>query len=295
MRRNPIILVIGIIISIIAVYVIIVSAMVITKFIKEGPKPDGMPFSYRCIINVTQDGMPLEGATVTLWPDDQSLAKWGIIYGTTDAKGNARIKIDNNKGYDGAFKGDYKVTIEKVEPSNDKDIQFVRLVDPQYSTPDKTPFGLTIKGSAKVKVDVGSAVRIEEKSFRAKQKDEVNTLLTNAQPCRITILQNGKPVPNAEVILEGDFMKYARLHVDFKGTTDTQGTASIAAVSEFAGMRGETETYPEGMPADTFEVKVEIKDSKDFDLRVGKKLGSVTISNQPFEKKYDLKYFPSRW
>ena len=285
--RNPIVMVFAIVISLIAVYVIIVTAMIITKYIKEGPRPAEMPYSHRCIIHVTQDGVPLEGATVTLWPTDENLSLWGQILGTTDAKGNARIKVEGIGNYDGAFRGDYKVTISKNEASKDKDLQFIRLVDPQYCDLHTTPLDLTVKRSAKTKIDVGPAVRVEVKTLEAEQKDKVLALLANAQPCQITILQDGKPVPNAEITLEGKSRQYSHLWVEFKGTTDAQGVASIAAVPTLGSMRG-TNIYPEGLPVETFEVKVKIWGAEDFGLRVGKKLGSITVSDQPIVKKYDL-------
>ena len=294
---NPLILLIlGGITSLLAIFVIIVAISTIIKFTKEGPPPPGMPYCYRCIITVVQDGVPLEGATVTLHPTDQNLAKWGTITGVTDAKGKATMKINQGNGYEGAFKGEYKVTVSKSEMSSDRNIAIIHLVDQKYNAPHTTPLELKVSRATKAKVDIGPAVRVEQKSFEAQREDQNRELLKVVYPCKITILRDGQPVQGAEIELRpNDFIKYAGTWLDFKGTTDTQGIASIAPVPKFSGMRGEpVVTYQEGVPADTFQVIVKIKNDSDFDLRTGKKLEEITIS-KAFEQKYDLKNYPDRF
>ena len=297
---NPIILaILGGITSLLAIFVIVVAISTIIKFSKEGPPPPGMPYNYKCIVNVVQDGKPLEGATVTLHPTDQSLAKWGMISGVTDAKGNAAMKINagTGNGFEGAFSGEYKVTVQKMEMSNDRNIFAVHLVDQKYNAPHTTPLELKVSRATKTKIDLGPAVRIEQKSFDAQREEQNQELLKVVYPCKITILRNGQPVQGAEIELRpNDFIKYASTRLDFKGTTDVQGVASIAPVPKFTSMRGEpTVTYPEGVPADKFEVIVKIKNDSDFELRAsGKKLGEITIS-KAFEQEYDLKNYPDRF
>ena len=294
---NPVILaILGGITSMLAIYVTVVAILVIIQYNKEGPRPDGMPNSYSCIVTVVQDGAPLEGARVTLHPTDQDLVKWGAISGMTDAKGNAVMTISNG-AYDGAFKGEYKVTVHKTEMSNDRSIFFIHLVDQKYNAPHTTPLELKISRATKAKVDLGPAVRIEQKSFEAQREEQNQELLKVVYPCNITILRDGQPVPDAEVELEpDDFIKYASARLDFKGTTDARGIASIAPVPRFTSMRGDPAvTYQEGVPADTFQVKVKIKNDSDFELRTsGKKLGEITISGA-FEQEYDLKNYPDRF
>lgn len=288
---KPVVIIIAVVVSFIAVVLIIAAALSIKESLTN-PRPVGMPRNYPCVINVTQEGTPLEGATVTLHPVDQELAKWGLIRGTTDAKGDAKIKIEASSNFDDAFKGDYKVTITKTERPGDPNIAFVNFVDPEFGQVHTTPASLTVSRATKGKIDLGPAVRIERKSPETQRQDDVKALLADTQPCKITILQDGKPVSNAEVTLEGDFMKYARLNLNFKGTTDSQGVATIVTASVFTS-RNETETYPEAVPVDTFEVKVKVPDANDIQLRFGKKLGTVTIADEPFEKEYDLKDFRS--
>ena len=294
---NPLILVIlGGITSLLAIFVIVVAVWAIVEFTQKGPRPPGMPINYRCIVTVVQDGKPLEGAAVTLHPTDQDLTKWGIITGVTDAKGNAVMKINAGNGYDGAFKGEYRVTVQKTEMTNDRNIFAVHLVDQKYNAPHTTPLELKVSWATKAKVDLGPAVRIEQKSFDAQREEQNQELLKVVYPCKITILRNGRPVQDAEVELRpNDFFKYAGTRLDFKGTTDAQGIASIAPVPVFRSMRGEPAvTYPEGVPADKFEVIVKIKNDRDFELSTGKELGEITIS-KAFEKEYDLKDYPSRF
>ena len=283
--------VIGVILSLLAIFVIAVAGMAIYKSATEEPPPPGMPSYYSCIVTVVQDGVPLEGATVMLHPDDQSLAKWGMISGVTDAKGNAVMTINAGNGYKGAFQGEYKVTVSKTERSTDRNIFAFHLVDQKYNAPNTTPLELKVSRATKAKVDLGSAVRIEQKSFDGQREDQINAILKVVYPCKITILHNGRPVQDAEIQLKPtDFVKYAGTRLDFKGTTDAQGVASINPVPIFASMQRQGETYPEGVPADSFDVVVKIKGSDDFELRAsGKKLETITISDKAFEQKYDLK------
>ena len=144
--------------------------------------------------------------------------------------------------------------------------------------------------SHKAKINVGPAVRVEIKTLEAQQQDEIKAILSNAQPCKITIMQNGKPVKDAEVILEN--FEYSKIRAEFMGTTDSQGMASIATKVSYFSTKGRAqETFPDKIPAGTFRVKVKIDDSQDFSFKIGKELESVTISDKPFEKKFDLKDF----
>lgn len=131
---KSVVIILGVVVSLISVFLILVSVSSIRKSLKEGPRPTGMPRSYRCTINVIQGDQPLEGATVTLHPEDNDLNKWGTITGTTDAKGNADINIVGASTYQGAFKGQYKVTITKYERQTlGGDIEFISFVPSEFS------------------------------------------------------------------------------------------------------------------------------------------------------------------
>ncbi|MCL2347017.1 MAG: DUF4198 domain-containing protein [Planctomycetaceae bacterium] len=199
------------------------------------------------------------------------------------------MKINFANGYEGAFQGEYKVTVDKTERQNDRKIAFIRVVDPKYNSPDTTPLGLNVSRSTKAKVDLGSAVRIEQKSYEAEQEDEINKVLKVAYPCKIIIMRDGQPVQNAEIELEPtNRSKYFHMWLEFKGTTDAQGVALITPQSSLSRMRDQGMTFPKVIPADTFQVIVKIKDDKDSDLRFGKKLEKITISDEAFEQQFDL-------
>lgn len=92
-----------------------------------------------------------------------------------------------------------------------------------------------------------------------------------------------------------DFHKYAFTQIRFQGITNEHGEATIKPEPRFSSSKDVMQYTKEGLPPDAFEIKVRIDDDKDFDLRTGKKLGSVTIVNKAVELEFDLKDFPSRF
>ena len=76
------------------------------------PRPAGMPKLYPASIVVTQEGTPLEGASVLLFPEDSANSQWGPG-GTTDASGVAVLRT--NGKYPGAPLGSYKVAVSKID------------------------------------------------------------------------------------------------------------------------------------------------------------------------------------
>ena len=71
---------------------------------------------------VTLDNQPIEGAIVTFIPTDKE--KGAIAHGTTDKEGN--FKLTTTKPDDGAFPGEYKVTVvyaEGAEPPPSKGLK----------------------------------------------------------------------------------------------------------------------------------------------------------------------------
>ena len=151
----------------------------------KGPaRPAGMPPLYPATITVTQEGTPLEGATVQLIAEDSSLAQWGPG-GITDAKGEASLRT--NGMYDGAPLGKYKVAVSKKEvephphpewsslPYDDPNYQkytaedakrkVLILVDPQISNLATTTLAIEITASEKTySIDAGKKVKSELKT-----------------------------------------------------------------------------------------------------------------------------------
>jgi hypothetical protein len=143
--------------------------------------PDGMPKLYPVTITITQEGKPLEGASVALISEDPSMSQW-VAGGLTDASGNAVIKTLSK--YKGAASGKYLITIVKQyaepnktqapNPATDpegygKYLDEIRrkpadawdLIDPRYST-GKSPESIeVVKGRNKKTIEVGAAVKIK--------------------------------------------------------------------------------------------------------------------------------------
>lgn len=152
--------------------------------------PDGFPKVYPVTVSVVQDGKPLEGANVLFYAQDEVNSRWGIG-GCTDAAGNAIMAV--NGKYKGVPAGQYKVTVTKVvtesnqdkippQPDATKDpVAFetwyqkygqgpilnkeFTLVEEQFAELAKTPLTAEVaaSGSNSVKLDVGKAIRKENK------------------------------------------------------------------------------------------------------------------------------------
>ena len=84
----------------------------------QSPYPQGFPKIYPCEITVTQEGTPLEGATVTALTEDDNLAKWPVG-GTTDASGKANLTTMGK--FKGVPAGTYTILISKTEVSGPAD------------------------------------------------------------------------------------------------------------------------------------------------------------------------------
>jgi hypothetical protein len=141
-------------------------------------KPPGLPdLIADTQITVIQEGKPLEGASVTLVPQEVSLARWSIK-GKTDANGVAKLATYGK--FSGCPAGKFKVVVVKREylPNSQQptpegeihqgewqeELTYVDYVDPSFGFSEKTTAEVEIKnGSAKHTVDVGNAIRLENK------------------------------------------------------------------------------------------------------------------------------------
>jgi len=146
-------------------------------------RPAGMPLLCPCNITVTQDGVPLAGASVLMTNlSDDAVGKAWTPSGTTDSQGVARMKT--NAQYEGVAAGKYRVVVEKFETESSKlgpqppvdspeyeawshksaseILAQYALVEVIYSS-SKTPHEVEIaKGENNHTVDVGKAVRIKQ-------------------------------------------------------------------------------------------------------------------------------------
>lgn len=145
------------------------------------PLPKDLPKTYAVKITVTQDGSPLEGASVSLMPEDTSsrFSAGGI----TDASG---VVIPQTLGmYSGVPAGQYKATITKTDrvekasskkmvrpappgaPPRSADAENLRkeydhfnLVEAEYRDSKKTPLTVNVQTQSNaVALDAGKAVR----------------------------------------------------------------------------------------------------------------------------------------
>jgi len=132
-------------------------------------KPSDLPPLFPCAITITQDGKPLEGATVNLVPMEGTDSKYQAS-ATTDADGKAVIKT---YGYDGSPAGKFRVCVWKtLTESGGKTIDGYgeeveapgieyRLVDVKYFDAKTTPHEIEIigKDTLPATFDVGKAIK----------------------------------------------------------------------------------------------------------------------------------------
>jgi len=145
----------------------------------SGPAlPPDLPKLSPCVITVTQDGAPLDGAMVSLLSMDGN-QQW-FPGGRTDASG--KVELFTNGRYKGVPHGKYKIVITKTEtdpstlgPAPDKDasgydawlrqsaaevLQSYSSVEKQYAKAETTPLEIDMAGGKVDKtVDVGKKVR----------------------------------------------------------------------------------------------------------------------------------------
>jgi hypothetical protein len=136
-------------------------------------KPDDFPKLYPCVIKITQDNSPLDGAIVSLVPSDQSNWKWHSS-ATTDTSGVATVMT---YGFVGSPAGKFKVTVEKkldadpvysTDSAGEKQVSSYEtvytLVEEQYAKPETTPLTVDVPESSRgvtVNFDVGKAVKVK--------------------------------------------------------------------------------------------------------------------------------------
>jgi len=129
-------------------------------------RPADLPELHPLTIEVTQDGKPLEGATVSLYAEG---SKWAVGAGT-DATGKAVILTLGE--YKGAPAGTYKVCVTKelIETSGEITddpmappvmTENFDLVDPVYKSPETTTLEVEVVAGENnpPAIDVGPAIK----------------------------------------------------------------------------------------------------------------------------------------
>jgi hypothetical protein len=142
-------------------------------------RPADIPPLFPTVITIIQDGVPLQGASVVLIPDDGN-RDW-YVSGTTNTDGITEMMASSR--WAGAPKGRYKVIVRKFEsdpsrlPSLPEDADHAAreahelavsnerlnsyfVLEPVFADPVSTPLTLTVDGQTNETFDVGKAVRI---------------------------------------------------------------------------------------------------------------------------------------
>lgn len=135
--------------------------------------PDGMPNLQPLALTVTQQGAPLEGASVQLIATDPANSRWASG-GTTDAEGKVVLKTLGQ--YEGVVPGTYKVTFYKMategnaaapavdSPSSGGSTEAFLVIDPKYQTETTTPVEIAVvQGVDSLPaIDLGAPVKIAQ-------------------------------------------------------------------------------------------------------------------------------------
>ena len=136
-------------------------------------KPSDMGELGGCVVKVTQDGAPLEGADVIFHAQDPENQKY-TPSGRTNEKGEAKIKT---YGFEGVPAGEYKVTVTKLvieegtlvvaengAESVERGAEY-QVVAAEYRDVNTTPLSVTVTDPMKeIPVfDVGAAVEDDHK------------------------------------------------------------------------------------------------------------------------------------
>ncbi|MDR3109480.1 MAG: carboxypeptidase-like regulatory domain-containing protein [Planctomycetaceae bacterium] len=134
-------------------YILIFVALLVSGCTDKS-RPTDLPKLYTCKIKVTQDGKPLEEATVTLLSKTPS--KYGASSATTNATGVAVLRT---YGYDGVPLGEYSVTITKTGVEGAKEAEtpegihyhvggkVYSYVDSKFSDDTKPPYEIKVTES----------------------------------------------------------------------------------------------------------------------------------------------------
>ena len=127
--------------------------------------PEGMPKLTKVSLTFTQEGKPLQGATVSLFSVDPDF-KWAVG-GSTDNNGVVVLKTHGS--YTGAPEGQYKICVRKyvregelqtmANPGAPPPMDY-NFVDAQYANHNDTPLSIEIKSGNKYEpFDLGPAVK----------------------------------------------------------------------------------------------------------------------------------------
>lgn len=98
---------------------------------------------------VTLDGAPVDDASIVLIPLDENAGKHAHA-STRDGGKFKMITIQN----EGVKPGEYKITVQKFDPSTGKTEAMKSLLPEAYATEDKTPLTVTIPHDGELKLDL---------------------------------------------------------------------------------------------------------------------------------------------
>ena len=103
-------------------------------------RPKGCPKLYPCTLRIIQGGEALEGAVVSVYPDDPELARWAIV-GLTDSNGEVSLMTQT---FPGAPLGSYTVTVSKMENEMTMPPRSIEHVNEIFASREKSPLKIEV-------------------------------------------------------------------------------------------------------------------------------------------------------
>ena len=120
-------------------------------------KPKDLPPLYSATLTFTQEGIPLDDASIVLHSD----GKWAVA-GRTNESGE--VKLTTNGYYDGVPAGTYKISVTKVifeQNSKGLIVKQTDVIPNQFKTENTTPLEIEIRTKDNNKTfDLGKAIKV---------------------------------------------------------------------------------------------------------------------------------------
>lgn len=129
-------------------------------------KPAWLPALTPCKITIVQEGKPVAKANINIVAPPGELPLEYLIFGTTNEMGVVHPCVQVFKGVP---KGEYVVTVEKIEYEMTNDINIPMIdywvVDPKYASADTSTLKFSVGDSpVEQTFDLGKPVRVRRKN-----------------------------------------------------------------------------------------------------------------------------------
>ncbi|MDR2115051.1 MAG: hypothetical protein LBP87_01595 [Planctomycetaceae bacterium] len=142
-------------------------------------RPEGLPKLHQCVIHLTQEGIPLSGASVLFLPVSPSQGKHWTVSGFSDETG--KTEIYTNGYFRGSPQGEFKIIVTKTEtvvppfpdimPTDPREIvklermiekgtKVYKVISDEFTTEETTPLKIIVPTKEnKTTFELGASIR----------------------------------------------------------------------------------------------------------------------------------------